>query len=75
MGADLFESYVGSIVSAITLGLLAYKSAANPIVGALYPLLIAAVGIIASIISVFLVRGKDGSDPHKALKLVRTLQT
>ena len=68
MGADLFESYVGSIVSAITLGLLAYKSAANPIVGALYPLLIAAVGIIASIISVFLVRGKDGSDPHKAQK-------
>ncbi|MCI6538371.1 sodium-translocating pyrophosphatase [uncultured Eubacterium sp.] len=68
MGADLFESYVGSIVSAITLGLLAYKSASNPIVGALYPLLIAAVGIIASIISVFLVRGKDGSDPHKALK-------
>ena len=68
MGADLFESYVGSIVSAITLGLLAYKSAANPIVGALYPLLIAAVGIIASIISVFLVRGKDGSDPYKALK-------
>ena len=68
MGADLFESYVGSIVSAITLGLLADKSAANPIVGALYPLLIAAVGIIASIISVFLVRGKDGSDPHKALK-------
>ncbi len=68
MGADLFESYVGSIVSAITLGLLAYKSAANPLVGALYPLLIAAVGIIASIISVFLVRGKDGSDPHKALK-------
>ena len=68
MGADLFESYVGSIVSAITLGLLAYKSAANPIVGALYPLLIAAVGILASIISVFLVRGKDGSDPHKALK-------
>ena len=68
MGADLFESYVGSLVSALTLGLLAYKSAANPIVGALYPLLIAAVGIIASIISVFLVRGKDGSDPHKALK-------
>ena len=68
MGADLFESYVGSIVSAITLGLLAYKTAPNPLVGALYPLLIAAVGILASVISVFLVRGKDGSDPHKALK-------
>jgi K(+)-stimulated pyrophosphate-energized sodium pump len=68
MGADLFESYVGSIVSAITLGILAYKNAPNPVVGAIYPLLLAAVGILASIISVFLVRGKDGSDPHKALK-------
>ncbi len=69
MGADLFESYVGSIVSAITLGLLAYKTAANPLVGALYPLVLSAVGIIASIIGVFFVRGKDGSDPHKSLKL------
>ena len=71
MGADLFESYVGSIVSAITLGLLATKftdTQAFPIAGAIYPLLIAAVGILASVISVFMVRGKDGSDPHKALK-------
>ena len=69
MGADLFESYVGSIISAITLGLIAYANAENPLCGAIYPLLIAAVGIIASVISVFLVRGKEGSDPHKALKL------
>lgn len=69
MGADLFESYVGSIVSAITLGLLAYKTAPNPMAGALYPLLLSAVGIIASIIGVFFVRGKEGSDPHKSLKL------
>ncbi len=71
MGADLFESYVGSIVSAITLGLLATKftdTQSSAISGAIYPLVISAVGIIASIISVFLVRGKDGSDPHKALK-------
>ncbi len=68
MGADLFESYVGSIISAITLGIIAYANASNPLVGALYPLLIAAVGILASILSIFFVRGKDGSDPHKALK-------
>ena len=65
MGADLFESYVGSIVSAITLGLLAYEGMS----GALYPLFLAAIGIVASILGVFCVKGKDGSDPHKALKL------
>ena len=65
MGADLFESYVGSIVSAVTLGILYHDGAA----GALYPLVLAAVGIAASILGVFCVRGKAGTDPHKALKL------
>lgn len=65
MGADLFESYVGSIVSAITLGILAYDG----IAGALYPLILAAVGIVSSILGIFCVRGKEGTDPHKALKL------
>ena len=65
MGADLFESYVGSIVSAVTLGILYHDGAA----GALYPLVLAAVGIAASILGVFCVRGKEGADPHKALKL------
>ncbi len=65
MGADLFESYVGSIVSAITLGILAYDGMA----GALYPLVLAAIGIVSSILGVFCVRGKEGADPHKALKL------
>lgn len=69
MGADLFESYVGSIISAITLGLIAYPAVEGGLaMGAFYPLVIAAVGIVASILSVFMVRGKDGSDPHKALK-------
>ena len=63
-GADLFESYVGSIISAITLGLLAF----NGVNGAIYPLIISAVGVLASVVSVFMVRGKEGSDPHKALK-------
>ncbi len=63
MGADLFESYVGSIVSAITLGAVYYK-----IEGAIFPLILASVGIIASILGTFFVKGDDNSDPHKALK-------
>lgn len=67
MGADLFESYVGALVSALTLGV----SVAGLFTGAgpIYPLIIAAVGILASIIATFFVRGKDGSNPHKALKM------
>ncbi|MCD8324474.1 MAG: sodium-translocating pyrophosphatase [Clostridiales bacterium] len=69
MGADLFESYVGSIISAITLGLIAsgISGSFGQLGGALYPLVLAAVGIIASIIGIFFVRGKDGGDPQKAL--------
>ena len=68
MGADLFESYVGALVSALTLGVTAHGELFQG-AGALYPLVIAAVGIIASIIATFFVRGKDNSNPHKALKM------
>ena len=68
MGADLFESYVGALVSALTLG-VAIPGGAFEGAGALFPLSIAAVGIIASIIATFFVRGKDDSNPHKALKM------
>ena len=68
MGADLFESYVGALVSALTLG-VAIPGGAFDGAGALFPLAIAAVGIIASIIATFFVRGKDDSNPHKALKM------
>ena len=70
VGADLFESYVGSIISAITLGIAAstsYIGAAGTIGAAFYPLVLSAVGIIASIIGIFFVRGKDGVNPQKAL--------
>lgn len=67
MGADLFESYAGAIVSAITLGVACFAKSDNSTYGAIYPLLIAAVGIIASIIGTFFVRGVN-SDPHKSLK-------
>lgn len=63
MGADLFESYVGSVISAITLGLVYYSAE-----GALYPLVLAAVGILASIIGTFFVKGDENANPHKALK-------
>ena len=64
MGADLFESYVGSIIAAITLGALIENAAA----GALYPLVLSAIGIVASIIGIFFVKGDEKSNPHKALK-------
>ena len=67
MGADLFESYVGALISALTLGVAIIGAFTGA--GAFYPLLIAAVGIAASIIATFFVRGKDNSNPHAALKM------
>ncbi|MBQ7116729.1 MAG: sodium-translocating pyrophosphatase [Clostridia bacterium] len=67
MGADLFESYAGAIISAISLGIAAFAHAENPSSGPLYPLYIAAIGILASVVSTFFVRGNK-SDPHKSLK-------
>ncbi len=68
MGADLFESYAGAVISAISLGIAAFAQAPNPVVGPLYPLYIVAIGIVASILATFLVRGGK-SDPHKSLKV------
>ena len=63
MGADLFESYVGALISAVTLGIIAFD-----IDGALYPLLLAGIGLIASILGTFFVKADENSNPHKALK-------
>ncbi len=67
MGADLFESYVGSIISAMTLGAFLY--AGHPQVGSMVmlPLAVAAVGIVCSIIGTFFVRAKDEHGIHTAL--------
>lgn len=64
MGADLFESYVGALISALTLGIVYYKAE-----GAVYPLIIAGLGLIASILGTFFVKGDENSNPHKALKM------
>ncbi|MBR2079125.1 MAG: sodium-translocating pyrophosphatase, partial [Clostridia bacterium] len=67
MGADLFESYSGAIVSAVSLGFTAFVGSSTKPQGVIFPLVIAAVGVLASIISTFFVRG-EVKDPHKALK-------
>ncbi len=74
MGSDLFESYVGSIISAITLAAVAVNSAAetatfSEATAALFPLIISSVGIIASVIGIMLVRGKEGGNPASALNM------
>ena len=76
MGSDLFESYVGSIVSAITLAIaiptinsgLLGEVELNPVTGSLFPLFLAAIGIIASVIAVFFVNGKT-NNPASQLNL------
>lgn len=62
MGADLFESYVGSLVSALTLG-----AVGAAVSGVVFPLVIAACGLLASIIGTFFARGDEKSSPQKAL--------
>lgn len=69
MGADLFESYVGSIIGTMVLGALVVTPDYDGL-GAVYlPLVLAAVGIIMSIIGTFFVKVKEGGSPHKALNL------
>lgn len=63
MGADLFESYVGSLISALTLGIVFYQEA-----GVIFPLLLSACGVVASIIGALIVRAGNNSNPHRALK-------
>ena len=72
MGADLFESYTGAILAptilAATFGALGGYFATNDLIWALVvPVMIAACGIITSIIGLFAVRTKEGAELHKAL--------
>ncbi|MFQ9893648.1 MAG: sodium-translocating pyrophosphatase, partial [Emergencia sp.] len=74
MGSDLFESYVGSIISAITLSAVAVLNAPETATfsqetAAVFPLLLSAIGIIASVIGILMVRGKEGANPASALNM------
>jgi len=69
MGADLFESYVGSIIGTMVLGALIVTPDFDGM-GAVYlPLVLAAVGIVMSIIGTLFVKVKDGGSPHRALNI------
>ena len=69
MGADLFESYVGALVSVVTLAVASVVAGKDNfgIEHIVFPIVIAAIGVLASVISTFFVRGKDNFDPQKAL--------
>ncbi|MFI3185637.1 MAG: sodium-translocating pyrophosphatase, partial [Methylococcaceae bacterium] len=75
MGADLFESYVGSIVGTMVLGAafmvpdFVAVDKFNGLSAVLLPLVLAAVGIVMSILGTFMVRVKEGGDPQKALNI------
>ncbi len=72
MGADLFESYVGSIIATMVLGavfMVLPEFAGQPLGAVLLPLLLAGLGIVASIIGTFMVRVKEGGNLHRALSI------
>lgn len=74
MGADLFESYVGSIIGTMVLGAVFMASpnfvdAFGGLSAVLLPLALAGTGILTSIIGTFFVRVKEGGDPQKALNI------
>jgi len=79
MGADLFESYVGSIIGTMVLGAALMGTATvagagwtdgfDSLSAVLLPLVLASVGILTSIIGTFFVKVKEGGDPHKALNM------
>jgi len=75
MGADLFESYVGSIIGTMVLGATFFSvdafqdSTMGGLSAVILPLVLAGVGILTSIAGTFFVKVKDGGDPHHALNV------
>ncbi|MBW6467801.1 MAG: sodium-translocating pyrophosphatase [Coriobacteriia bacterium] len=75
MGADLFESFVGSILAPVVLAVSLWGvmgdgfDSIDFIYGATAPLLIAAIGIVMSIVGLFAVRAKEGGNLHNALNM------
>jgi len=66
MGADLFESYVGSIIGTMVIG-VAWAGVIGSYNAVLLPLVLASAGIVVSILGTFLVRTKEGGNPQAAL--------
>ncbi len=72
MGSDLTESYVGSILSALTMALLTPGLTAKHM---LFPILLCGIGALAAVISVVIVRARKWADPHKALNIATYIAT
>ena len=64
MGADLFESYVNSIIAAMAVGVMTYGTE-----GLMYPMLLSAAGIVAALLGTMFVRVKEGGNPQRALSM------
>ena len=76
MGSDLTESYVGSIVSCLTMALFSVSIfGADTYKYLLFPLLICGVGVLASVISALIIRAKNWKDPHVALNIATYIAT
>ena len=73
MGADLYESYVGSLISACSLGVIAFNhiAAVDRLYAFAVPLLLAAIGVLASIIGSLLVRTGESTEQMSLLKALR----
>ena len=71
MGADLYESYVGSILATFALGVAAYSGAGKAWEAMLLPILLAAVGIVCSILGSFLIKTKEGASQRELLGTLR----
>ena len=69
MGSDLCESYVGAIVSALSIGLVLTKDPNIGIGAILFPLLVSALGIVAAIIAQFIIQKRDWNNPQFALSM------
>ena len=69
MGADLYESYVGSILSSLALAVAAFGTKATPYM--LVPILVAAFGVVASIIGTFFVKTKEKASSKQLLSALR----
>jgi len=71
MGADLYESYVGSIVAAVALGVSAFVGTERVMQSVAYPMLIAAIGIICAVFGSFLVQAREDASQGELLKALR----
>jgi K(+)-stimulated pyrophosphate-energized sodium pump len=71
MGADLYESYVGAIIAAMALGISTFVGKELVMQSVAYPLLIAAVGIICSVVGSFLVQAREEASQAELLRALR----